>query len=247
MIRFILVALCLLLYLILFIPTMFFLLIVKRFKPEMASTIAQAMVRNTFRLLLFLAGAKVEVRGQNNIPKDGGVLFVSNHRSYFDILAGYGYTYKPLGFVAKYEMIRIPLLRQWMKILNCLFLNRKDIKQGLKTILLGIEKVKSGISIWICPEGTRNLNDNVTDVKDFKEGSLKIAEKGKVPIIPVAIYGTYEIWEQHLPYMKKNKVIIEYGEPIIIDELSDADKKKLGAYTRGKIVNMLENMVKEIG
>ena len=247
MIRFILVALCLLLYLILFIPTMFFLLIVKRFKPEMASTIAQAMVRNTFRFLLFLAGAKVEVRGQNNIPKDGGVLFVSNHRSYFDILAGYGYTYKPLGFVAKYEMIRIPLLRQWMKILNCLFLNRKDIKQGLKTILLGIEKVKSGISIWICPEGTRNLNDDVTDVKDFKEGSLKIAEKGKVPIIPVAIYGTYEIWEQHLPYMKKNKVIIEYGEPIIIDELSDADKKKLGAYTRGKIVNMLENMVKEIG
>lgn len=247
MIRFILVALCLLLYLILFIPTMFFLLIVKRFKPEMASTIAQAMVRNTFRILLFLAGAKVEVRGQNNIPKDGGVLFVSNHRSYFDILAGYGYTYKQLGFVAKYEMIRIPLLRQWMKILNCLFLNRKDIKQGLKTILLGIEKVKSGISIWICPEGTRNLNDDVTDVKDFKEGSLKIAEKGKVPIIPVAIYGTYEIWEQHLPYMKKNKVIIEYGEPIIIDELSDADKKKLGAYTRGKIVNMLENMVKEIG
>ena len=141
-------------------------------------------------------------------------------------------------------MIRIPLLRQWMKILNCLFLNRKDIKQGLKTILLGIEKVKSGISIWICPEGTRNLNDDVTDVKDFKEGSLKIAEKGK---IPVEIYGTYEIWEQHLPYMKKNKVIIEYGEPIIIDELSDADKKKLGAYTRGKIVNMLENMVKEIG
>ena len=75
MIRFILVALCLLLYLILFIPTMFFLLIVKRFKPEMASTIAQAMVRNTFRLLLFLAGAKVEVRGQNNIPKDEEYIF----------------------------------------------------------------------------------------------------------------------------------------------------------------------------
>lgn len=247
MIRFILVVLCLLLYLILFIPTMVFLLIVKKVKPEMASTVAQTMVRNILKLLMFLAGAKVEVRGKDNIPKEGGVLFVSNHRSYFDILAGYGYTYKPLGFVAKYEMIHIPLLRQWMKILNCLFLNRNDIKQGLKTILLGVEKVKSGISIWICPEGTRNLNDDVTDVKDFKEGSLKIAEKGKVPIIPVAIYGTYEIWEQHLPYMKKSRVIIEYGEPIIIDELSDSEKKKLGAYTRGKIVNMLENMVKEIG
>ena len=245
MIRFILVALCLLLYLVLFIPTMLVLLIVKRFKPVTSSAIAQKMVRITFRLLLFLAGAKVEVRGSENIPKDGGVLFVSNHRSYFDILAGYAYTYKPLGFVAKYEMIKVPLLKQWMDLLNCLFLNRKDIKQGLKTILQGVEKVKSGISIWICPEGTRNLNDDVTNVKDFKEGSLKIAEKGKVPVIPVAIYGTYEIWEQHLPFMKKSNVIIEYGEPIIISELSDDEKKKLGAYARDKIVNMLENMVKE--
>lgn len=247
MIRFILVVLCLILYLILFIPTMIFLLIVKKIKPERASAVAQKMVRITFKLLLFLAGAKVEVRGRENIPKEGGVLFVSNHRSYFDILVGYGYTYKPLGFVAKYEMINIPLLRQWMKILNCLFLNRKDIRQGLKTILLGIDKVKSGVSIWICPEGTRNLNYDVTDVKEFKEGSLKIAEKGKVPVIPVAIYGTYEIWEQHLPYLRKNRVIIEYGKPIIIDDLSDMDKKKLGAYTRGKIVNMLEDMVKEAG
>jgi len=149
---------------------MLVLLIVKRFKPVTSSAIAQTMVRITFRLLLFLAGAKVEVRGSENIPKDGGVLFVSNHRSYFDILAGYAYTHKPLGFVAKYEMIKVPLLKQWMDLLNCLFLNRKDIKQGLKTILQGVEKVKSGVSIWICPEGTRNLNDDVTNVKDFKEG-----------------------------------------------------------------------------
>ena len=81
--------------------------------------------------------------------------------------------------------------------------------------------------------------------KKLKEGSLKIAEKGKVPIVPVAIYGTYEIWEKHLPFIKSSKVIMEYGEPIIISELSDEEKKKLGAYTRDKIVNMLENMAKE--
>ena len=142
-------------------------------------------------------------------------------------------------------MIHAPLLKQWMDLLNCLFLNRKDIKQGLKTILKGIDQVKSGVSVWICPEGGRNMNPDVTNVKEFKEGSLKIAEKGKVPIVPVAIYGTYEIWEEHLPYMKKSKVIIEYGNPIIIDELTDNEKKKLGAYTRSKIVDMLENIVKE--
>ncbi len=87
------------------------------------------------------------------------------------------------------------------------------------------------------------MNPDVTNVKEFKEGSLKIAEKGKVPVVPVAIYGTYEIWEEHMPYMRKSKVIIEYGKPIVIDELPDAEKKKLGAYTRSKIVEMLENMV----
>ena len=245
MIKFILVALGLFLYLVLFIPAMLILLIVRKFRPDISTSAAQGMVSAVFRLMIFITGSKVEVRGSENIPENGGVLFVSNHRSYFDILTGYGYTKKPLGFVSKYEMIHAPLLKQWMDLLNCLFLNRKDIKQGLKTILKGIDQVKSGVSVWICPEGGRNMNPDVTNVKEFKEGSLKIAEKGKVPIVPVAIYGTYEIWEEHLPYMKKSKVIIEYGNPIIIDELTDNEKKKLGAYTRSKIVDMLENIVKE--
>lgn len=243
MIKFILVALGLFLYLVLFIPVMLILLIVRKFRPDVSTYVAQGMVSAVFRLMIFITGSKVEVRGSENIPKDGGVLFVSNHRSYFDILTGFGYTKKPLGFVAKYEMIHVPLLKQWMELVNCLFLNRQDIKQGLKTIIKGIDQVKSGVSVWICPEGGRNMNPDVTNVKEFKEGSLKIAEKGKVPVVPVAIYGTYEIWEEHLPYMRKSKVIIEYGKPIVIDELSDAEKKKLGAYTRSKIVEMLENMV----
>ena len=243
MIKFILVALGLFLYLVLFIPVMLILLIVRKFRPDVSTFVAQGMVSAVFRLMIFITGSKVEVRGSENIPKDGGVLFVSNHRSYFDILTGFGYTKKPLGFVAKYEMIHAPLLKQWMELVNCLFLNRQDIKQGLKTIIKGIDQVKSGVSVWICPEGGRNMNPDVTNVKEFKEGSLKIAEKGKVPVVPVAIYGTYEIWEEHMPYMRKSKVIIEYGKPIVIDELPDAEKKKLGAYTRSKIVEMLENMV----
>jgi len=242
MIKFILVALGLFLYLVLFIPVMLILLIVRKFRPDVSTFVAQGMVSAVFRLMIFITGSKVEVRGSENIPKDGGVLFVSNHRSYFDILTGFGYTKKPLGFVAKYEMIHVPLLKQWMELVNCLFLNRQDIKQGLKTIIKGIDQVKSGVSVWICPEGGRNMNPDVTNVKEFKEGSLKIAEKGKVPVVPVAIYGTYEIWEEHMPYMRKSKVIIEYGKPIVIDELPDAEKKKLGAYTRSKIVEMLENM-----
>ena len=81
-------------------------------------------------------------------------------------------------------MLRYWLLRDWMKALYCLFLDRKDIKAGLKTILQGIEYIKRGISICIFPEGTRNRTD---EMLPFKEGSMKIAEKTGCPIIPMAI------------------------------------------------------------
>lgn len=81
-------------------------------------------------------------------------------------------------------MIGIPLLSQWMVQMNCLFLDRSNIKEGLKTILTGIEKVKGGISMWIFPEGTRNKSEDPADLMEFREGSLKIAEKAAARLSP---------------------------------------------------------------
>ncbi len=100
-----------------------------------------------------MAGVHITVKGIENIPKDKAVLYVGNHRSYFDILTGYVTVPTLVGFVAKKEMEKWPLLSNWMKNVHCLFLNRTDMKEGLKTILEGIAQVKSGISVWIFPEG----------------------------------------------------------------------------------------------
>ena len=170
---------------------------------------------------------------------------MGNHRSYFDILVGYVTVPGLTGFVAKKEMLKIPLLRTWMQRVNCLFLDRVDIKEGLKTILEGIEKVKSGVSIWIFPEGTRNENQELTQLLPFHEGSLKIAQKSGCPVIPVAITGTAEIFEQHLPFVKPSHVCIRYGEPIYIKELPAEKRKFPGAYTRDVIEGMLKEMKEE--
>ena len=90
------------------------------------------------------------------------------------------------GYVAKDGMIKIPLLSHWMKRLYCLFLNRDDIKEGLKTILKGIDQIKAGISMCIFPEGTRN-KDPKAPMRPFKEGSLKMAEKTGCAIIPLSL------------------------------------------------------------
>lgn len=203
------------------------------------------VVRAVFRCLLKLAGVTITVKGEENIPKDTAVLYVGNHRSYFDILTGYTTVPTLLGFVAKKEMEKIPILRTWMANVNCLFLDRKNIKEGLKTILQGIEKVKNGISIWIFPEGTRNTNEDITELLPFKEGSLKIAEKSGCPVIPVAMTGTAEVLEKHFPFITPSHITVYYGKPINIKELDPEDRKHPGAYTRNVLIGMLKEMQEE--
>ena len=197
------------------------------------------IVQFMFRLILKIAGVEVTVKGAENIPKDQAVLYVGNHRSYFDILVGYTTVPGLMGFVAKKEMLRYPFLRSWMKNVNCLFLDRENIKEGLKTILEGIDRVKNGISVWIFPEGTRNRNPELSDLLPFREGSLKIAEKSGCAVIPVAMVGNADIFENHVPMIRKKKVVIRYGQPIYLKDLPPQVRRKYGAYVRDVIIQML--------
>lgn len=244
MIRIIMVALTVVLFLVFSVPLLAVLGIQEKKDPEGAKRRSLRIVQGVFRFILRRAGVTYEVRGLENIPEDRAVLYVGNHRSYFDILVGYVTVPGLTGFVAKKEMLKIPLLRDWMHKVNCLFLDRVDIKEGLKTILEGIEKVKSGTSIWIFPEGTRNENEDMTELLPFHEGSLKIAQKSGCPVIPVAITGTAPIFEQHLPFIRPSHVVIWYGEPIYIKELTAENRKFPGAYTRDVITGMLKDMNK---
>ena len=245
MIRSLLIVILIVAFLILSIPILIVEWIIGKFNPYARDISSLRIVQFMFKLILFIAGTKVTVIGEDRIPKDTPVLYVGNHRSYFDILTGYTTVPTLLGFVAKKEMERIPLLRSWMKNVNCLFLDRKDIKAGLKTILEGIEKVKNGISVWIFPEGTRNRNKDLKELLVFKEGSLKIAEKSGCPVVPVAMVGTAEAFESHFPFIRPSHVTVYYGEPFYIKELEPDQRKHAGAYTREKIVKMLGEIQNE--
>lgn len=236
MIRFIIIVLMLFLYLLLGIPVLLVEWIVGRFNREAKDYSCLRMVQTAFKLMLKVAGVRLTVIGEENVPKDQAVLYVGNHRSYFDILLTYSRCPGLTGYVAKVEMLRYWLLRDWMKALYCLFLDREDIKAGLKTILQGIEYIKKGISICIFPEGTRNRTD---EMLPFKEGSMKMAEKTGCPIIPMAITNSAEIFENHIPFIRPCHVILEYGTPILPKELSKEEKKFLGSYTQNRIQEML--------
>lgn len=239
MLRFILVCICVIGYLVLSIPILLVEWVIGKFNKRAKDISSLRIIQAVFRFILKVTGADITVIGHENIPKDQAVLYIGNHRSFFDILLTYVLCPDLTGYVAKKEMEPIPLLSIWMRYLHCLFLDRKDIKQGLKTILAAVDKVKSGISICIFPEGTRNKNEDELDMLSFHEGSFKIAAKAKCPIIPMAISNSADIFEAHFPTIHPAKVVVEYGKPIYPDELSKEDKKHIGEYTRNIIHDML--------
>ena len=233
MIRFLLVSSFVICFLIFSIPLLIIEWLLGYLNPSIKDKTSLAIVNWGFSQCLKIAGVKVTVLGEENVPKDKAVLYVANHRSYFDILLTYVRVPGPTGFIAKKEIEKVPLLRNWMRNLHCLFLDRDNIKEGLKTILEGIEKLKSGISIFIFPEGTRSKEKDI--FLPFHKGSFKLAEKSGAPIIPVVLNNTAAIFEDHFPRIKKAHVIIEYGKPIYISELEPEMKKNLANYVLGQI------------
>ena len=238
MIRFVLVALYLLIFFIISIPMFFIEWIIGKFNHKAKSISSLRIVQITFKIILFLCGTKTTIIGWENVPKDEPALFVGNHRSIFDVVIAYSMMPGLTGFVSKKEMNKIPFVRVWMRYLNCLFLDRDNIKEGLKTILKGIELIKKDkISISIFPEGTRNKDDGV---KPFKEGSFKFAEKSGCKIIPMSQNNTESIFEKQFPRIKRAHTIIEFGKPILMNELNKDERKVIGLYTNKIISEMYE-------
>lgn len=235
--RLILIVLFLLLFFIISIPIFLIEYIIGRFNHHTQVASSQKIVVMAFHVVLFLAGVKRTVIGRENIPADEPILYIANHRSYFDVPIAYVSLPTLTGFMAKKEIGRIPFLKTWMRFLQCLFLDRDDIRQGMKTILKAIEQVKAGYSIFISPEGTRNHDK---EMLPFKEGSFKVAEKTGCAIIPVALINTDEIFENHVPRVKSTKVIIEFGKPIYPDQLDKEQRKRLGSYVQDIVKEMLD-------
>lgn len=205
------------------LPYHLYLRILWKKNPEKSWKKSQKYVSGFFKTELKIAGCKVNAVGRENIPEDTPCLFVSNHRSYFDILVTHETIGKPVGFVAKKEMKKIPLLPLYMTDIGCLFLDRDNIKQGLEIINQGAEYLKLGHNMILFPEGTRNQKD---ELLPFKEGGFKMAEKAKCPIVPVAISGT-DLMLESAPknQIKSHRVTIEFGEPFYPAQLSPKERK----------------------
>lgn len=203
-------------------------------------------VKLAMRSFRFFSGAKVKYIGLENLPEKGeAVVYIGNHRGFFDIVALYPVVPDLTGFVAKEEMRKWPLIGWWMSSVYCLFLNRKNKREGLKTIMEGITNVKNGVSMVIYPEGTRSKTEG--HLGAFHAGSFKLATKPKAKIIPVISNDSGAILDDHFPWIRRATMCMEIGKPIPTDGLSEEELQELPDKVRGIIYERLIENGKAIG
>jgi 1-acyl-sn-glycerol-3-phosphate acyltransferase len=186
------------------------------------------------RSLILVSRCKVTVKGRENIPRKGGICFVSNHGSLFDIALLLSYARRPFGFVAKKELVFIPILNIWIYMLGGLFINRKNPRKALETINSGIAKIKKGGAMIIFPEGHRSRGQGLMP---FHPGSFKLATQSGAVIVPVALKGTWDVFEKNYRVCP-GPVSIAFCKPVDTADLPAEDRKQV-------LAERVYNIIKE--
>jgi 1-acyl-sn-glycerol-3-phosphate acyltransferase len=183
--------------------------------------------------LLWIAGVRLNVKGFENIP-DEAVVFVSNHQGNFDIPIMFATLRKPIGFIAKIEILKMPFIRTWMKHLKCIFIDRKDVRQSLTALGNASEILNAGHSLLIFPEGTRSKSD---EIHEFKAGALKVALSSSAKIVPIRIDGSYKIMEKQGIWIKPGLVNVTILPAIDTKDMSRERSKGLGDEIRELLIS----------
>jgi len=142
------------------------------------------------KLGLRLAGVRLTVAGMEHLDDLGPVIYMANHQSNFDILALFAGLPGQFRWIAKEELFRIPLFGYSMKRCGYIPLNRNDRRKALQSMRAAAERIKTGTSVVIFPEGTRSEDGMLLP---FKKGGFSLAQQAGVPIVPIAISGSREI------------------------------------------------------
>lgn len=202
-------------------------------------------VKLVFKVVVLFAGVKATIIGLENLEalsNEKSYYIISNHRGFCDVVRGYLLFDNITGIVSKKELEKIPLLSYWMKKINCVFLDRYDLRDGVRMVVDCIKNINDGISMWIFPEGTRCKSKNPEDLLEFKSGAFKVAEKTNCYILPIAFKNTEYVFENQSPFVKATKIFINIGKAYKISELNEDEKKDIGYYNQ----RIVKNLIREV-
>src|ERR1043165_678929 len=194
------------------------------------------IIRVWARALVRAAGIDLRTERMETVDRAQRYILVANHYSYFDIPAIIAAVPQPIRFMAKISLFKIPIFGWALGRAGFIPIDRKNRRTAVKSFDLAAERIRKGNTIVVFPEEGRSRN---RQMRPFQRGGFLLALKSELPILPLAIDGTWDVLRVGATRITPAPVTIKVGEPIATAGRSVREKEKLAEQSRGQIERML--------
>ncbi|HKS23707.1 MAG TPA: lysophospholipid acyltransferase family protein [Thermoanaerobaculia bacterium] len=198
--------------------------------------VIDTIIRFWARLLLRAAGIDLRTERMETVDRKQRYILVANHYSYFDIPAIIAAVPQPIRFMAKISLFKIPIFGWALGRAGFIPIDRKNRRTAVKSFDLAAERIRKGNTIVVFPEEGRSRN---RQMRPFQRGGFLLALKSELPILPLAIDGTYDVYRVGAKRITPGRVTIKVGEPITTAGRSVREKEQLAEQSRAQIEAML--------
>jgi 1-acyl-sn-glycerol-3-phosphate acyltransferase len=189
------------------------------------------------RMWLRLSGARVSVRGLEQLDPRRSYVFIANHRSFLDTAALFCFAGRRIGVIAKKELLRVPILGYGMGFVNVLAIDRSNRERALRTMKAATDRLRAGVSFAVFAEGTRARPGQLLP---FKKGGFYMAAEAGAPVVPVAVKNTDALMGKGTGAARPGTIEMVFLPPVETEGLkTDEGVRRLAERTRALIAGEL--------
>jgi 1-acyl-sn-glycerol-3-phosphate acyltransferase len=160
-------------------------------------------------------------------------IFVSNHQGYYDIPAAYATIRHPVRFIAKRSLVFVPFVGWFIYLGGHILIDRRNHQRSVRSLSRAAARVRRGTSLIVYPEGTRSTDGKI---HAFKKGPFVLALEAQVPIVPVAVEGSYRVLRKRDVHIHPGVIRIRLGDPIPTQGLTVEDRDALVKRVRSALI-----------
>lgn len=201
-----------------------------------ASPLIDPVIRLWARAIVAAAGIDLHAENPETIEPHKRYILVANHHSYFDIPCIFAAIPQPIRFMAKVSLFKIPIFGWSIGRAGFIPIDRQNRRTAVKSFDLAAERIRRGNTIVIFPEEGRSRE---RAMRPFQRGAFLLAIKSQLPMVPVAIDGTYDVFRAGAKRVTPGRVTIRVGTPIECEGTTLRDKERLAEEARAQIEAML--------
>lgn len=187
-------------------------------------------------MILAISMVRVKAKGLENVL-DEPAIYAANHASQLDIPIICARVNRPMFFIGKIELKKIPILSQYMKIVGMIFVDRKNRERAMASMRTAIQDIQGGKSIAAFPEGTRTKTG---ELLPFKKGVFTISKEGRIPIVPIAVIGSAKALASGSFFMRPATVELRILPALNSEEFFNMTIEEMANHTRSLIQHEIE-------